>query len=60
MVGGVEMVKLNAWLIIIVGVILLLPLIGIDQLGTPTEGVLAWLLALGVLAIGISQLIRKG
>jgi len=50
--------KLNAWLIIIVGIILLLPLIGIDQLGTVTDGILAWLLALGVLAIGIMQLIK--
>ncbi len=51
--------KLNAWLIIIVGVLLLLPLVGISQLGTPTEGILAWLLALGVLVIGVMQLIKK-
>ena len=51
--------KLNAWLIIIIGVILLLPLIGVTTLGTVTEGVLAWLLALGVLAIGITQLIKE-
>ena len=51
--------KLRPWLIILVGVFLLLPLIGIDQLGTPTEGILAWLLALGVLVIGVMKLIKK-
>jgi len=53
------MKNLNALLIIIIGVLLLLPLIGIDQLGTPTEGILAWLLALGVLVIGVMKLIKK-
>ncbi len=51
--------KLNAWIITIIGVALLLPLIGVDQLGTPTEGILAWLLALGVLAIGTLKLVGK-
>ena len=51
--------NLNPWIITIMGILLVLPLVGIDQLGTPTEGILAWLLALGVLAIGIMQLIKK-
>ena len=51
--------NLNPWIITIIGILLVLPLVGIDQLGTPTEGILAWLLALGVLAIGIMQLIKK-
>ena len=50
--------KSNAWLVIIAGVILLLPLIGITQLGTVTEGVLAWILAIVVLLIGILQLVK--
>jgi hypothetical protein len=51
--------NLDAWIITIIGILLVLPLAGIDQLGTPTEGILAWLLALGVLAIGIIKLIKK-
>ena len=53
------MSKLNAWLIIIAGVVLLLPLIGITQLGTPTEGVLAWVLAIAVLLIGILKITKN-
>jgi len=45
--------KIRAWLIVLIGVILLLPLIGITQLGTVTDGILAWILGLAVLAIGI-------
>ena len=50
--------KLNAWLIIVLGVVLLLPLIGVTQLGTVTDGVLAWVLAVVVLLIGIFQLMK--
>lgn len=53
------MAKLTAWLVTVIGVLLLLPLIGINQLGTPTDGILAWLIALGVLVIGISKLMRN-
>ena len=52
------MKTLNAILIIIVGIALLLPLIGVEALGTPTEGALAWILAIGVILIGILQLIH--
>ena len=51
--------KLNAWLVILVGVILILPLIGVTQLGTVTDGILAWILAIVVLLIGILQLVKK-
>jgi hypothetical protein len=50
--------KLNAWLIIVVGVALLLPLIGVTRLGTVTDGALAWVLAVVVLLIGILQLMK--
>lgn len=53
------MAKLTAWLVTILGVLLLLPLLGIDQLGTATDGYLAWLIAIGVLAIGIGKLMRN-
>lgn len=53
------MAKITAWLVTIIGVLLALPLIGIDQLGTVTDGILAWLIALAVLVIGITKLIRN-
>ena len=49
--------KIRAWLIVLIGVILLLPLIGITQLGTVTDGILAWILGLAVLAIGILRVV---
>ncbi len=53
------MAKLTAWLVTILGVLLLLPLLGVNQLGTATEGILAWLIAIGVLVIGIGKLARN-
>ena len=53
------MAKLTAWLVTLIGVLLLLPLIGITQLGTPSTGILAWILALAVLIIGITKLVRN-
>ncbi len=53
------MAKLTAWLVTIIGVLLLLPLLGITQLGTVTDGILAWLIAIGVLVVGIGKLVRN-
>lgn len=51
-----KMAKLTAWLVTVVGVLLLLPLIGIISLqGALTD----WIIALGVLVIGISKLVRN-
>lgn len=49
------MAKLTAWAVTILGVLLLFPLIGID-LGRVTSD---WLIAIGVLVIGIGKLIRN-
>lgn len=49
------MAKLTAWIVTIIGVILILPLLGLDIL-TEFEG---WLIAIGVLVIGIGKLIRN-
>lgn len=49
------MAKLTAWVVTILGVLLLLPLIGIDIGATLNS----WLLVIGVLVIGISKLIRN-
>jgi len=53
------MAKLTAWLVTLLGVLLILPLIGITQLGTVTDGILAWLIAIVVLVVGISKLLRN-
>ncbi len=54
------MAKLTAWLVTLLGVLLLLPLIGVNQLGTPGSGeVLDWLIALAVLVVGIGKLVRN-
>ncbi len=47
------MSKLNASLVTVIGVLMLLPLIGVSALGSLTEGIIAWILALVVLAIGV-------
>ena len=49
------MAKLTAWLVTIIGVILILPLLGLDIL----EGFQDWLIAIGVLGIGIGKLLRN-
>ena len=53
------MAKLTAVVATLIGIFLLLPLIGVTQFGTVTEGILAWLIAIGVLVIGIGKLIRN-
>lgn len=50
------MAKWTAWLVTLVGILWLLPLIGVDQLGTPLEGALAWIIGIAVLIIGIGSL----
>jgi general stress protein CsbA len=49
------MAKLTAWIVTVIGLLLLLPLIGISQLATYND----WLIAIGVLVIGIGKLIRN-
>lgn len=49
------MAKLTAWLVTLVGVLLLLPLIGLD-IGA---GLSAWLIALAWLVVGIGKLMRN-
>jgi len=59
------MAKLSAWLVTLVGVLLVLllvlPAIGVDtaSLGTATSGIMGWLIALSVLVIGIGKLVRN-
>lgn len=47
--------KVIAWIFIIIGIIMLLPLIKVDVLGTAGN----WLMMLGFLIIGILKLVSK-
>ena len=49
------MAKLTAWLVTLIGVLLILPLIGVSQLDTLSK----WIVPLAVLAIGIGKLMRN-
>ena len=49
------MAKLTAWLVTIIGILLVLPLIGVSQLDTVSK----WLVPLAVLVIGIGKLMRN-
>ncbi len=53
------MEKIINILVIAIGVLLVLPLIGIGALGNLTEGIVAWLVAIIVLAIGIMGLTKE-
>ncbi|MBT3642739.1 hypothetical protein HN604_02290 [archaeon] len=51
--------KWYAWLVTLIGVLLILPLLGVDALGTVTEGVTAWLIAIAILIIGIIGIMKS-
>jgi hypothetical protein len=50
------MAKLTAWVVTILGVLLVLPLIGVVLWSTTIDN---WLIAIGVLVIGIGKLVRN-
>ena len=49
------MAKLTAWIVTIIGVLLILPLINITALAAYND----WLIAIGVLVIGVAKLVRN-
>lgn len=49
------MAKLTAWLVTIIGVLLILPLIGVTVLSAYND----WIIALAVLIVGIGKLVRN-
>lgn len=53
------MAKITAWLVTIIGILLVLPLIGIDLNTSIAANISQWLIALAVLVIGITKLIRN-
>lgn len=51
--------KITAWGATIVGVLLLLPKVGVDQLGTVTTGTMSWIIPILVIIMGVEALLRK-
>jgi len=49
------MAKLTAWLVTLIGILLVLPLIGVSQL----DAISSWIVPLVVLIIGITKLLRN-
>lgn len=49
------MAKLTAWLVTIIGILLVLPLLGVFQL----DAISTWIVPLAVLVIGIGKLVRN-
>lgn len=49
------MAKLTAWLVTIIGILLILPLLGVD-IGVDLND---WVIAIAVLIIGIAKLVRN-
>jgi len=49
------MAKLTAWLVTLVGVLLVLPLLGVTALANVSE----WLVPIAVLLIGLGKLVRN-
>ena len=49
------MAKLTAWLVTLIGVLMVLPLLGVTQLAKISE----WVIPLAVLVIGIGKLMRN-
>jgi purine-cytosine permease-like protein len=49
------MAKITAWLVTLIGVLMLLPLIGVSQL----DAISKWIIPLAVLVIGIAKLMRN-
>ena len=53
------MIDCKPYLITLIGILLILPLLGVDQLGSLTEGIIAWVIAIVVLIIGIMRILKK-
>ena len=52
--------KITAWGITILGILLLIPSLGINQLGTISwDGIISWIIPIILIIIGIEALMRK-
>ena len=51
--------KTISYLVTLMGILLILPMIGVTQLGTILDGIAAWVIAIVVLIIGIGGISGK-
>ncbi len=51
------MEAITAWFVLLFGGLLVLPLLGITQIGTATSGIIGWVIALSLLFLGTYHLI---
>ena len=54
-----EIKNLEDILIILIGILMLLPLLGISALGSLSGGIAGWIVPLAVLAIGVMRFLNK-
>jgi len=53
------MKQLEAWLVTVMGILLVLSMIGVSALGSISSGITGWVVALAVLIIGVMRLMKK-
>ena len=53
------MKQLEAWLVTVMGILLVLSMIGVSELGSISSGITGWVVALAVLIIGVMRLMKK-
>ena len=53
------MKRISSVLVCLLGLILLLPLIGVTQFGTLIEGIFGWATAIFVLVIGVIEIFKS-
>jgi len=51
--------KWYAWLVLVLGLLLILPKIGVTQLGDLTTGITSWLVPIIVIVVGIIGLMKS-
>ena len=51
--------KIYAYLTTAIGVLIALPLLGLEAIGTLSSGILGWIVAACILAIGITGIINS-
>lgn len=51
--------KWYAWLVLILGILLVLPKVGVTQLGDLTTGIISWAIPVIIIVIGIIGLIKS-
>jgi len=51
--------KIYAYLVTLIGILLILPLVGVTALGSLTEGIIGWAIPIIILIVGIIGIIKS-